>query len=149
MSHVTTAPTKIVNLQALELACKELGLELRRGQTTYRWYGRHVGDYPLPEGFTREDLGKCAHAISVPGNDHAYEIGVVQNKNGQGYTLMYDFYAKGYGLMDKVSNKPLRQDCDALKVAYAKHTALLHAKKLGLVAVQRVRADGSLAITLE
>ncbi len=104
MSHIVTESMIILDLAALEAACSpESGLEFRRGQDRYRWYGRSVGNYPLPAGFTRADLGKCEHAIRVRGNDRAYEIGVVRRRDEQGnllpgYCLMYDFWNGGYGL---------------------------------------------------
>jgi len=89
MSHVATIAIEIRSLDALKAAVKELGCEWREGQTTYKWYGRSVGDYPMPKGMTAEMLGKCSHVIKVPGVN--YEVGVVKLPNGS-YTLAYDFY---------------------------------------------------------
>lgn len=36
----------------------------------------HVGDYPLPLGFTVKDMGKCHHAVGFPGI--AYEVGIIE-----------------------------------------------------------------------
>jgi hypothetical protein len=66
MSHVATIEIEVTNLQDLKVACEELGLELMFGQQTYRWFGRSVGDYPLPEGFTAAELGTCHHACRFP-----------------------------------------------------------------------------------
>ncbi len=96
MSHVATIELQIKDLDALERACKTLGLELVRGQESYRWYGHHVGDYPLPAGFSAADLGKCNHAIRIPGVS-SYEVGVVQR--GDSYTLLWDFYGSQGRLM--------------------------------------------------
>ena len=52
-----------------------------------------MGDYPLPEGMAKEDLGKCDHAIEVPNAN--YEIGVIKNKNKEGYSLYWDFWSGG------------------------------------------------------
>lgn len=96
MSHCVSIPTEINDIAALQLACKELGLTFMHGQKTYEWYGRSVGDDPLPPGFTAEMLGHCEHAIKVPGA--TYEIGVCRNPSGKGYTLLYDFYEwQGHG----------------------------------------------------
>ena len=103
MSHIVTLELEINDLSALEKAAENLGCELVRGQKTYKWYGESVGDYPLPEGMTAGDLGKCDHAIRVKGNPDAYEIGVVESKTKRGaYSLAYDFWNDGYGLMQKV-----------------------------------------------
>ena len=91
MSHVAKIELEINDLETLKAACKDLGFEFLCDQPTYRWYGQWVGDYPLPQGFTQDDLGKCTHAIRVPGA--TYEIGVV--KRGSKYLLLWDFYGAG------------------------------------------------------
>ena len=114
-------------MDALGEACAELGLELRLGQKTYRWWGRSVGDYPLPVGFKESDLGKCEHAIAIRGNNDAYEIGVVPRRDGRpGYTLLWDFYAGGRGMEAKVG-----KDACKLKQAYSAAVATRHYRKLG------------------
>lgn len=65
MSHVATIEIEITNLQDLQVACEELGLEFIEGQQTYRWYGEHIGDFALPAGFEESDLGRCDHAIKL------------------------------------------------------------------------------------
>ena len=58
---------------------------------SYKWYGRNVGDYPLPEGVKASDLGKCEHKIKFPGIN--YEVGVIKSKVQKGaYELLWDFY---------------------------------------------------------
>ena len=81
MSHIAEVNLLVQDLNALHRACQRLGLELVRGQQTYCWYGRSVGDYALPVGFAKEDLGTCEHAIRIPGNDRAYEIGIVTRRD--------------------------------------------------------------------
>jgi len=120
MSHVTTIDVEIKDLEALKVACKKCGLEFREGKKSYKWYGKHVGDYPLPEGFTKEDLGKCDHAIGVPGNNSAYEIGVVE-QDGK-HTMLWDFWNGGYGLESLAG-----QNCSNVTEAYATEVALKEA----------------------
>jgi hypothetical protein len=88
MSHVVTIKTELKSFGSIIKACQRLGWEFLEGQKTYKWYGHFVGDYPLPEGFKEEDLGKCDHAIKVPGA--SYEIGVIQK--GDKYIITYDFW---------------------------------------------------------
>lgn len=90
MSHVTTAVAQPTDLNALAAAAQKFGGVLER-KSTYNWYGRHVGDYPIPAGIRREDLGKCDYVIRLPGV--RYEVGVL--KQGDKYTLLYDFYGSG------------------------------------------------------
>jgi hypothetical protein len=106
MSHIAEVNLLVQDLNALHRACHRLGLELVRGQRTYRWYGRSVGDYPLPVGFAKNELGTCEHAIRIPGNDRAYEIGIVTRRDGKpGYALLWDFYQGGYGLVEPVASQ--------------------------------------------
>jgi hypothetical protein len=120
MSHVVNMQLSVDDLGSLQEAAKTLGLELVKGQTSYKWFGRFMGDAPLPEGFTKEDLGKCNHVIRLPGNDKAYEIGVVKNKSGSGFSLLFDFWAGGYGL-----EKAIGKDGGLLKQSYS----VIRAKK--------------------
>lgn len=92
MSHVDTIQFQEEwDIETLKAMCKAEGWTFLQGQRTYRWWGRHVGDYPIPEGFTVADMGKCDHAIRIPGA--TYEIGVVE-KNGKVH-LLWDFYHTG------------------------------------------------------
>lgn len=125
MSHVATIEVEITNLADLKAAVEELGMEWAEGQLTYNWYGEHVGDYPLPAGFGIEDLGRCQHAIKLSLQDRAaefarsqvmpYEIGVVARRDGKpGWVLLWDFFAGGFGLEDKIG-----KDAGRLKQAIA------------------------------
>ena len=147
MSHVATIEIEIKDLDALEAAAKELGLELVRGKTSHRWYGRSVGDYPLPAGFTADDLGKCEHAIRIPGDDRAYEIGVCRRRDGKaGYTLLWDFYAGGYGMAAKVGG----DKAPKLVQGYATHVAIKAARAGGFRVVGRsVKADGTVLVQVQ
>jgi hypothetical protein len=121
MSHVESIKTKITNLEALKDAVKDMGAIWREGKTTYQWYGRHVGDYPLPEGMTAEDLGKCTHAITLPGTK--YEIGVVQTGPTE-FRLLYDFYGNGHKGHDGQNLKRHFGDgCSKLVDYYQHHVA--------------------------
>jgi uncharacterized protein DUF1257 len=139
MSHVATIDIEIRDLDALQEACGRVGLELVRDQKTYRWYGVHAGDYPVPAGFAVEDLGQCEHAVRIPGDAGAYEIGVVKRRDGRpGYTLIWDFWCGGWGIEAKAG-----RDCNKLRQAYALVVAKRAALKQGFsVSEQRV-ADGS------
>lgn len=119
MSHVSACPAMVTDLDDLDAACTECGLQLVRGQETYRWYGTHVGDFPLPEGFTADDLGRCEHAITVPGNGRAYEIGVCRRRDGEdGWVLVFDFWEGGFGMAEHAGN-----GCERLIGQYLAATA--------------------------
>ncbi len=109
MSHIAKIELEINDLETLKKACERLGLEFIENQKTYQWYGTWVGDSEMPEGITVNDLGKCDHAIRVPGAQ--YEIGIVSK--GRKYTLLWDFWHQG-GLEQK-----LGKNAGRLKQAYA------------------------------
>src|ERR1039458_6688516 len=87
MSHIVSIKLVIRDLDALIAAVKALGLEFMRGQKTHRAFASNVG--------------QCDYAIRVPGNDRAYEVGVVREATGD-YTPQCDFWRGGYGLEEKI-----------------------------------------------
>jgi len=145
MSHVTTIDLKINDLDALAIAADRLGMELVRGVKTYKWFGRFVGDYndaAIKEmGIDPKDHGKCDHVLRVKGaGSDTYEIGVV--KVGDDYRLLYDFWAGGNGLMEKVSSVGKHgKDCNKLRQEYATEVARKQLRKQGY-RVREVRQDG-------
>lgn len=122
MSHLAKIELEINDLTALDKACKRLGFELVREQKTYKWYGRWVGDAPLPEGLDVSKLGTCEHAIKVP--NASYEVGVVKKANGN-YGLLWDYWGAG-GLAEKIG-----KDGGLLKQAYTLEKAKQEAVRKG------------------
>lgn len=121
MSHVTDVKLKVHDLDALEEACEELGLELQRDKTHFAWWGKFVGDSKPPAWADPADYGKCEHAIKIKGDtprdgsSGPWEIGVVKDPDGDGYRLLYDYYGSaGRRLLDKVG-----QEANKLKQEYA------------------------------
>lgn len=146
MSHITSIKVVIRDLTALQRAAEGLGMELVRNQSTFKWFGRFVGDSPLPEGRTREEMGKCQHALRVKDNYDAYEVGVVFRRDGEGWDLHYDSWQEGYGL-EKVAGK----GCGKLLQAYAEEALLddLVAYSIqGWNATREVKANGDVLLTL-
>ncbi|MBD3404693.1 MAG: hypothetical protein GF411_01000 [Candidatus Lokiarchaeota archaeon] len=127
MSHVAVVDVEIKDLKALEKACENLNLKFNWNQQTYKWYGRSVGDYPLPNGFKKEDLGKCDHAISIPNNSKAYEIGVCESRTSKkdSHCLLWDFWQGGFGMQKIVGD-----NCSNLTHEYAKEVARKEVSKL-------------------
>ena len=140
MSHVAIIEIEITDLAALAAACRRQGFAFRENQKTYKWYDRWEGDYPLPEGFSQEDLGKCDHAIQVPGAD--YEVGVVKARRRTGYQLLWDFWSQG-GLTEKLGQKG-----EKLVQAYGVEKAKREARKQGFSVHETTREDGSVRLTL-
>jgi hypothetical protein len=109
MSHVTKVKVVIKDLQALAEAAEACGCELVEGQKTYKWYGEWVNDYNTEDaayrqGIKTDDYGKCEHAIRVKGDKNAYEVGVCNNPDGEGYVLVYDFYNQARTLEAKIGH---------------------------------------------
>jgi hypothetical protein len=132
MSHIAKIEIEILDLMALKKACERLGLEFVEGQASYKWFGQSIGDYPLPEGFTVADLGKCDHAIKVPGA--SYEIGVAK-RNGK-YTLLWDSWRSG-GL-----ERILGTGAGKLKQAYSVTKAVCEAKRRGYMVKEQKTETG-------
>jgi len=131
MSHVALVEITITDLDALQKACAACGLEFRKDQKTYRWFGKWVSDYHAKDaaylhGINPKDYGKCIHAIGVPDNKQAYEIGVCSNPKGAGYVLIWDFWNGGYGLLAIAG-----ENCDKLFQAYTKEVTVKKLKNKG------------------
>lgn len=148
MSHVATIEVEVKSLKALKMACINLGLEFVEGQRTYKWYGKWVQDYhgddaAYKHGIKPEDYGKCDHAIRIPGNSNAYEIGVVRKANGS-YAIVYDFWGPGAVLKNYIG-----QDGNRLKQEYALCAATLAAQAEGF-SVKRVNQqhDGTIRLVI-
>ena len=118
MSHVTAVEAKVVDLDALDAACKELGVTLVRGQRTHNWFGTWMNDWNVgaaaaTQGYDPKTFGQCDHAIRVPGS--RYEVGLVPSKDGTGYALVYDTW----GPEGQTISRALGTGLDKLKVEYA------------------------------
>lgn len=123
MSHVTAIKTvPIKDLMALKSAVEELGGTLKLNQKDYKWFGRHVGDYPLPVGLTVEDLGKCECAAKF-GNIN-YEVGFAKMKDEEGLFPLFDFWGSG-GVHDgNALQKVIGEGAGTLMQAYSKYAAI-------------------------
>lgn len=146
MSHVVRIETQFLDLEALKDACEKLGLEFRENQKHYRWYERYMGDYPLPQGFSAKDLGQCEHAIGIKGNHTSYEVGVARARTetgspAPGYTLLFDFWAGGGGLVDKVG-----QGGHKLIQQYSVEVARRHLRARGRRVTEERTLDGRIIL---
>lgn len=148
MSHVSCIDVVIKDLDALKRVAEELGLEFVKGQNTYKWYGRWVKDYNANDaaykhGIDPGQYGSCDHVLRIPSNASAYEVGVVKTAEGQ-YKLIWDFWAGGYGLRDKIGSKG-----EKLVQGYSKEVACKALAKKGLKvkSVEKL-ASGQLRVVL-
>jgi hypothetical protein len=158
MSHVVSIKAKLNDLVATKAAFARLGGTWQEGQATYRWYSQYMGDYPLPEGWTKADvkwLGKCTHAVRFPGA--RYEVGVLEvaklppehparrtHKDGE-VVVLYDFWSSG-GL-----NQFMGDGSTASKFvqAYQVEKAKAAARRKGLYGIKETTAkDGSIVLEI-
>ena len=139
MSHMVEIACKIKDLAALRAACDEMGFTFKENQRTYTWFGQWVGDSAMPEGMTTADLGKCEHAIGVPGCK--YEIGV--RKHEGAYTLTYDWWNSG-GLKSRLGT-----NAGPLVQSYAKHKTVGELRRKGYrLAGTRTLKNGAIELEM-
>lgn len=145
MSHITKIDLLIKDLDALDKACGKMGLELVRGQKRFKWWGRFMGDSRPPkelaeQGYTTDKFGTCDHVIRVKGNAKAYEIGLIQRKDGKGYMLAWDSYLGGFGLLPATGYDKQDQGATKLKDWYAAEVARKQMSQQGFM-VRTVQQD--------
>lgn len=148
MSHISKVYIQIRNLAALKSAVANLGGVWVENKKTYNWWGRSMGDSPIPEGMTKEMLGKCDHVIQTPGGN--YEIGVVKMPDGT-YTLAYDSYnyGKGPNGIKADGQKLIDRFGDGLKKLtqrYAATLATMAARAKGWMTTEQTLPNGSIQI---
>ena len=136
MSHVTTVKMRIRSLEALRKAAAKCGLEFKEGQTSFRWW----------QDREPTDLGECKHAMGVPNDALAYEIGVLAAKDGDGFLLGFDFFCQ-------TRLKDLAGDnCDKLMQEYGMAVAEESTQDLQLAgwAAQRIeQPNGDVQLVLD
>lgn len=147
MSHVEKAVGTISDdpklLDCIEKALAEVfpTAKLHRGKKHYNWFGRHVGDHPLPEGFTAGELGKCEHAISLDGC--GYEVGIVKSKKGVGFSLLFDFWGTGQKLRETFG-----AGCEKLTDAINTEVMKAKARRAGYSFTTKKLENGGTVITV-
>jgi hypothetical protein len=138
MSHISKVEVEVRDLAAVEAMCAHLGWTLVRDQKTYRWFGRFMYDTPLPPGLKVEDLGKCTHAIKVPGCN--YEIGLVATQTG--YRVIFDYYEP------ELTKALGGREAPLLKREYAIAAVRRQAQKMGKQAVVTRGTDGRAKVVI-
>ena len=116
MSHISKIELQVNDLGTLRRACSRLGLELIKGQKTFKWFGQD---------------GKCDHAIKIPGAN--YEIGVL--KAGNAFELNCDYY-------DPIIGKVIGRNGGLLKQAYAVERTKSEARRKGYSVIEKTTESG-------
>jgi hypothetical protein len=142
MSHIAAVKLQVKDLGALAAACEGLGLEFMEGQTKFKYfYGSAEGmnDKNKESGFDPTQYGQVMHVIRVKNADkQTYEVGVVPNMDGQGYSLVYDNFLGGYGLEEKIG-----VGAQTLKQHYGVAVATKAARKQGFTVRPKWTQDGN------
>lgn len=157
--HVVTLEIKLTDLEAIRRACKRMGWELVENQATYKWVGIWVDDSPVPRHlFESEEeynrvcamtkperrdfmptiLGKCTHAIKLPGVDG--EIGLIQR--GKEFVPIWDYYTHG---LHRVRTD---NGMDGFVQSYATEKAKLEAQRRGKYVTEHKLPNGAIQIQI-
>ena len=141
MSHLTCSKVIIKDLEILKKAVSNFGgLVWKEGQKEFKWYYKGATSEQIVNGF-----GKCDHAIAFVNPEkytaYGYEIGVVRNKNGEGWSLVFDPY--DYQAAKKVGN-----GCENLSTAYSQEFIRDFAEKNGFMIQESIGEDGHINLEL-
>lgn len=117
MSHISKIELEVNDLNTLDRACKRLGLQLVKGQNSFRWYGRKGGT--------------CDHVIRIPEAD--YEIGITRTEGL--YELNCDYYDRNIG-------NAIGENGGLLKQAYAVEKTKTEARFKGYSVIEKQIEDG-------
>lgn len=126
MSHITSIEIQVSDLTAFEKACREVGVELRREQKTFKSFGGN--------------RVACDMAVAIPGNRDAYEAGLVRNADGK-YTVQVDNWSGGQGLNEKIGH-----NAGKLLQRYGINAATSQALKQGMSVREEVLANGQVRL---
>jgi len=116
MSHIAKIELEVTDLDSLSKACRQIGLNLVRGKTSFKWYNGN---------------GVCDHAIEVPGA--SYEIGLVLKEDK--YELQTDFWDKGI-------ESAIGKNGGLLKQRYAVERTRSEALKKGYRVIEKQTDNG-------
>jgi len=127
MSHIAEIELEIKSLSALSRAAKRIGMKFVKGQKTFKWYGHTPG--------------QCEHALTIPNNDNAYEVGV--KKKGSAHELLWDDF-------DPELRRVVGRNGGLLKQAYGAEQTKEAAANMGLAVWESVDNEtGKITLTLQ
>ena len=148
MSHVATGKLRVTNLEDLEAAAAQVGMTLRYGQTTFKWYGRFLGDSESGRDLSRRlpasEWGKCLHALTVNGHEReAYEVGVVKAiDGGEGYDLVFD----SWGSCGRLITERCGDQLEKLAENVGAEVAMRQMARKGYRVAREITSDGHVQV---
>ena len=128
MSHLAKIQLQIKDLAALRLAAAARGLELVEGAQSFKWY---------------QGQGKCDHKLRVKGGSaRGYEIGIVRDEVGGGYSLLWDDF-------DQKLKGAAGAGAGALKQEYGAAVATKYYESEGFTVHRTLSSDGKIVLTAD
>ena len=128
MSHLAKIQLQIKDLAALRLAAAARGLELVEGAQSFKWY---------------QGQGKCDHKLRVKGGSaRGYEIGIVRDEVGGGYSLLWDDF-------DQELKGAAGTGAGALKQEYGAAVATKYYESEGFTVHRTLSSDGKIVLTAD
>jgi hypothetical protein len=132
VSHLTVAPLKILDIEALRAAAKSLGGQLEQSKVFTSYTG---------------DKNPCEYRITLPGVN--YQVGVIYNAKDKSYSLSHDNYGyqgshhDGHLLEDKFGRGLAK-----LTQQYTRQVVLSKARNSGWMVSEKRLADGRLQLQM-
>ena len=128
MSHLAKIQLQIKDLAALRLAASARGLELVEGAQSFKWF---------------RGQGKCDHKLRVKGGSaRGYEIGIVRDEVGGGYSLLWDDF-------DQELKGAAGAGAGALKQEYGAAVATKYYESEGFTVHRTLSSDGKIVLTAD
>ncbi len=121
-------------------------LRWKEGQKKFEWFGKWVKDYhgddaAYKNGIDPETFGQCDHCIEMDGCK--YSIGVVNRADGQGYSLVFDFWGQGRRIQEYLGSS-----AEKLMSEYSREYVTAYAEANGYMLQQETNNEGNLVITM-
>lgn len=140
MSHIATIKTEIKDIEAVKLACAELGLEFKENQKTCKFWPTAGRPQEHP----------CEHAVALPIGSYEMELGLVKTETGYslvGDNLLHHDDPTVCQTLFGLDKNPLGKNYSKLLQLYAVNKATIESKKRGYL-VQRQYVPGTQKIQL-
>ena len=147
MSHVKTTEVICQDLECLKKAVSLFPkLKWKEAQKKFEWFGEWVQDYSQTDaaykhGIDPSTYGQCDHCVELDGCK--YSIGVVKRADGQGYSLVWDFWGCGRIIDDYIGHSG-----EKLMTAYNTEYVAAYAAANGYMLQQEINAEGNIVMTM-
>jgi hypothetical protein len=147
MSHVVSSEVVITDLDCLKATLARFPkLHWKEGQTSYEWVGKFYNDYDgkdaaYKRGIDPSQYGHSEHALSLDGCK--FEIGVTKRKDGEGYSLVWDFIGDGRKLSQYIGD-----NAEKLMSAYSEEYCRRYAQETGMLFQSTEMEDGNLRVEM-